>query len=238
MTTIIKLLQQFIMATEKVKKKKASPRTQEQAAEFGRAGRAVRLVRTAFYPLLKDLNDLHQSARLMTKLHEAIKGDPIHGRGKRTATAGDLTYLEGFDFNAKQQLARVFMTRFEAAIDRKTGQCMLHIPAFTPSQAISYEGNITHVEITAMAAMLDFERESIVADMATSELCAIKQRATILLQPAVTPHSKLPILLAMRLRFYQVVNGQPYLIGGAGKTVLNIVKAENALRPTPTTKRT
>jgi hypothetical protein len=226
------------MATEKVKKKKASPRKEEQAAEFGRAGRAVRLVRTAFYPLLKDLNDAQQSARLLVKLHEAIKGDPIHGRGKRTATAGDLSFLEGFDFNLKQQLARVFMTRFEAAIDRKTGQCRLQIPAFTPSQVIPYEGNITHVEITAMAAILDFERESFVADTATSELCAVKRPATLLLQPAITPNSKLPILLAMRIRFYQVVNGQPYLIGGAGKSVVSIVKAENAPRPKPTTKRT
>lgn len=197
-------------------------------SEFARAGKGTRTLQNAFRMLLKDVTDHRQASRLTTKLHQVITGDPVHGRGKRTATMGDVSFLEGLDFNSKWQLLRTFYGQFEATIDRDAGQCLIQVAPFYNEHDMRCDTNYTHVEFVAAATAVDFEREHFVTDIVCSKLMDVQDPITVALTATVAPRSKLPIVLVIGIRFYQVINGRSYMMG---PKVFTIVKTDCAPRP-------
>jgi hypothetical protein len=213
------------MGTSKIVKGKNIPGNLAAANEFAQAGKAVRVIRSAFHQLVKELDDPRNTGRLVARLVQVVQSDPIHGKGLRTAADGDITYLNGFDFSIKHQLKQLLYARFDTDIHRETGQCIIHLPTFTPQVNMHIPGNQTHVMFFAAAAEVDLERECFVTDIVKSDYLNIQEPINLTLQPGIPKGSKRPILLALGLQFYQVVNGYSYSMGQRAISSLSIVQA-------------
>lgn len=203
-----------------------SARTSENASEFARAGKAVRLIGTAFHSLLKDIKDGTQSSRLVSKFTQIIQSDPVHGRGQRMVEAGDIGLLEGFDFNVKKQLLRNLHVEPVVSIDRAAGVCSIHFPRFKPQDAISTEGNITHFQITVAAAFLDFYKERFTTYTNSSAALPMNAPVDLELPLSFPVASTLPLVVVVGMRCLQVVNGMAYELSRGGTLALQVVKVE------------
>lgn len=208
-------------------KRIVSARSMEHALEFGRSGTGGRLVLTAFNRLLKDQKEKYQLSRLSSRMLRVIQSDPVNGRGERVVSAGDISLLEGYDFYSKHPLLKVFQSPVHTQIDRIGGLCTIGIPSFDARDQIFYEGHYTHMVFIAAATILDFDRDNFVTEIVRSSYLDRKEPVEVRLQASIPAHSKLPIVLALGLEFYQVVNGQAYIMGGQKKQLaLRIVKTE------------
>jgi hypothetical protein len=223
------------MGNLKIVKGKNMPGNSAAANEFGQTAKAVRVIRSAFHKLVKELDDPGNTGRLTAKLLQVVQSDPIHGSGLRTVADGDITYLEGFDFSIKHQLRQLLYARFDTDIHRGTGQCIVHLPTFTPQLHMHIPDNQTHVVFFAAAAEVNFERESFVADVVKSDYLNIQEPVSLMLQPMIPKDSQCPLLLTLGLQFYHVINGYSYSMGNRVISSLSIVQAAGA--PTSCRKR-
>ncbi|MCW3808140.1 hypothetical protein OM074_21150, partial [Marinilabiliaceae bacterium D04] len=85
---------------ERIKKDPAFARTRENGAEFGRAGKAGKLLRSALKTPIAQSADKKVSSRLTSQMVKVIQADVTNGRGERNVVDGDLNLLQGFEFNA------------------------------------------------------------------------------------------------------------------------------------------
>ena len=129
---------------ERIKNDPAFQRTRENGSEFGKAGRAGRVLRTAFRLLLQNAADKKVTSRLTKEMIRVIQSDSINERGKRTVTAGNQSLLRGFDFNINSKLSATLFTPYVPAIDRAAGTLSINIPEFVPGTTIVGPQGATH----------------------------------------------------------------------------------------------
>ena len=115
----------------------AFARTRENGAEFGRAGVAGKLIRTALRSVLKHASDSDVTRRLTKAMMKVIKADETSERGKRNVLDGELEFLQRFDFNINAPLTVTLHALYSAAIDRATGSLKIDIPGFVPADMVS-----------------------------------------------------------------------------------------------------
>ncbi|RZL54169.1 MAG: hypothetical protein EOO93_20290, partial [Pedobacter sp.] len=73
----------------------AFQRTRENGAEFGRAGKASKLVRNVFRPYFKNSADSRMSSRLTQAMVKVIQADLVSIRGMRNVIDGEAEILQG-----------------------------------------------------------------------------------------------------------------------------------------------
>ncbi|WP_201747905.1 hypothetical protein [Chitinophaga vietnamensis] len=187
-------------------------RTRENGAEFGRAGKAGKVLRTAFRMLLMNISDSYVTARLTREMMRVIKADATSPRGQRNVIDGEAELLKGFDFNGNSPLATTLYAPFTASIDRAAGVLKVDIPAFTPANSLVVPPGATHFKMQIAGAEIDFEAETSVNGVAaTAELpIDAKPTALVSLSTNVTAATKKPLFLAFGIEFYQQVNGALY----------------------------
>ena len=74
-------------------------RTRENNAEFGRAGKAGKVLRRAIQLLLQQAKDSRVTSRLTKEMMKVLKADSTSTRGLRNVVDGEAELLEGFEFN-------------------------------------------------------------------------------------------------------------------------------------------
>ncbi|MEO8772666.1 MAG: hypothetical protein ABI402_21400, partial [Ferruginibacter sp.] len=79
-------------------------RTRENGAEFGRAGKAGRMLRVAINGLLKNIADNRMVGRLTQEMVKVIQADTTNPRGQRNVIDGEAELLEDFEFNRNGKL--------------------------------------------------------------------------------------------------------------------------------------
>ena len=203
-------------------------RTRENGAEFGRAGKASKLIRTAFQPLLTSTKDARMVSRLTTLLVKVLRGDTINGRGLRTVQDGMLDLLLDFDFNINGKLGTFFFVEYTSTINRVAGELEVALPAFIPVDAITAPPGTTHYKILSGGAELDFENQLSVRQMQSTNILPWNEVASapMTLTSALTPNSTLPMLQVLGVEFYQEVNGTMYSLKNGSGNALNIVNID------------
>lgn len=116
----------------------AFQRTRENGAEFGRAGKAGKLLRTAIRPLLLNAADSRMVSRLTRQMVRVIQADLVSDRGLRNVIDGEAELLLGFEFNIRGKLGTTLYTPYVANIDRVTGELSVEIASFVPSNQVIY----------------------------------------------------------------------------------------------------
>ena len=203
-------------------------RTRENGDEFGRAGKAGKLLRNSIRAMLQNASDSRMVSRLTQKMVEVIQEDAINPRGQRNVIDGEAELLAGFEFNISGKLGTTLYAPYTSTIDRVAGTLAVNIPAFVPLNMIAAPGGSTHFKIVSAGTEVDFENETFV--VATSETAVLPwdttATAVINLSNAVTANSTHPLFLALGIELYQEVNGQMYPLKNGAYNALALVKVD------------
>ena len=201
-------------------------RTRENGEEFGRAGKAGKLLRNAIRAMLQNASDSRMVSRLTQKMVEVIQEDATNPRGQRNVIDGEAELLEGFEFNISGKLGTTLYAPFTATIDRVAGTLTASIPSFVPINMLAAPGGSTHFKIVSSGAEVDFENETFVMDSEATAILPWDATATavINLVNTVTANSTDPLFLALGIEFYQEVNSQMYPLKNGAYNALALVK--------------
>ena len=209
----------------------AFQRTRENGSEFGRAGKAGKILRTALRPLLLNSADSRMVSRLTQAMVKVIQADTTSVRGLRNVIDGEAELLFGFEFNIRGKLGTSLFAPFTATIDRVTGTLDADLASFIPSNMLAAPSGTTHFKMVSGGAEVDFEAETFVVSTSESVILPWSTAATaaINLSNAVTANSTSPLFLALGIEFYQEINGQMYPLKNGAYNPLSIVKVDSGV---------
>ena len=209
----------------------AFQRTRENGSEFGRAGKAGKLLRTAFRPLLLNSADGRMVSRLTQKMVKVIQADQVSERGLRNVIDGETELLFGFEFNIRGKLGTSLYAPFVGTIDRAAGEITVDLASFVPINMIAAPSGTTHFKIVSAGAEVDFEAETFTVDSSETAILPWDATATAAISQtnAVTAASTKPLFLVLGIEFYQEVNGQMYSLKNGAFNPLAIVKVDSGV---------
>jgi hypothetical protein len=144
---------------DRIENDPAFQRTRENGSEFGRAGNAGRIVRTAFKMLLLNTSDNRITSRLTREMIKVIQADSTNVRGERNVLNGNLKLLEGFEFNANAALGSTLYAGYTTNINRETGEAIVAIQEFVPQDNVVGPEGATHFSLITGGAEINFENE-------------------------------------------------------------------------------
>ncbi|HEY4196952.1 MAG TPA: hypothetical protein VGM63_15525 [Mucilaginibacter sp.] len=196
---------------------KAAPtleRIRENNAEFGNACRAGKIIRRTFKNMASDIADGTIRARLSGILVKVLQTDTTHVCGLRTVQSGNLTLIEGFQFNGSMPFETVLSVAPVVNIERSDGKCFFNLPCFVPAKAIMAPRGTTHFKILVEASEIDFAKEINTPDSQYTPELPIDNKLTepINMQLQFAPGSTHPIIIAAGVVFYQLFNEEMYLL--------------------------
>lgn len=214
------------VSAERIATDPAFQRTRENGAEFGRAGKAGKVLRNAVRTLLQNAKDKRVTARLTSEMVKVVQSDITSIRGLRNVLDGDVELLESFDFNGNAKLGTTIYTPYTTVIDRVAGTLTVNIPSFNPAERIAAPAGSTHFKIVSMGAEVDFVNETFITDAQESGVLPWDATATAVfnLSNTVTPNSTKPLFLLLGIQFYQQVNGINYALKNGAFNALSLVK--------------
>lgn len=216
---------------ERIANDPAFARTRENGAEFGRAGKAGKVLRNAIRNLLQNASDSRMVSRLTTEMLRVVQADATSERGFRNVLDGEVELLLGFDFNLNGKLGTTLYAPYTATIDRPAGTLTVAIPAFIPVNMINTPGGATHFKINSAGAEINFEDETFVVDAQSTAVLPIDAVATaaINLANAVTAASTDPLFLVLGIEFFQQVNGNFYSLRNGAFNALSLVAIDGGV---------
>ncbi len=204
----------------------AFQRTRENGSEFGRAGKAGKVLRTALRQVLINSADGRMVSRLTQAMTKVIQADATNPRGLRNVIDGEAELLTGFEFNIGGKLGTTLFAPFVGTIDRVSGLIGLSLAPFVPITMIAAPSGTTHFKIISAGAAIDFEGETF--EVATSETAILPWDATLTApidqDNSVSANSTNPLFLALGVEFYQEVNGQMYPLKNGAYNPLSLVQ--------------
>ena len=206
----------------------AFQRTRENGAEFGRAGKTSKILRSSVRTFLQKASDGRMVSRLTQEMMKVIKSDSTSERGARNVLDGNLGLLTGFDFNVTAKLGATVFAGYTATIDRVTGACTINIPAFVPAEMIAAPSGSTHYNIFSTAVAVDFltgDFTNAWEETAPMPWNNVATAVTTLVNtlPANSTH---PLFLLMGIEFLQEVNGFMYSLKNGSFNAFAVVKVE------------
>ena len=206
----------------------AFQRTRENGSEFGAAGKGGKIVRNAIRILLQNAKDKRVVSRLTTDLLKVVKTDTVNDRGARTIQDGNMSLIEGFEFNTNGKLGSTLFTPSINAFDRVTGEATVSIAAFVPSVRIAAPNGTTHFKVVTGVAALDFDAETSTFENDETAILPYDSATTaaIDLSATITANSVLPVIQILGIEFYQEVNGAMYPLKNGSYNALSIVKVD------------
>lgn len=215
----------------RIKSDPAFQRTRENGSEFGRAGKAGKILRTALRALLLNSADGRMVSRLTQKMVEVIQADVTSVRGLRNVIDGEAELLTGFEFNIRGKLGTSLFAPFVAGIDRVSGDITVDLDSFIPANMLAAPSGTTHFKIISAGAEVDFENETFVEAHSESDILPWDATATAAITQVntVTPASTKPLFLALGIEFYQEVNGQMYPLKNGAYNPLALVKVDGGV---------
>jgi hypothetical protein len=204
--------------------------TRQNASEFGRAGKAASLLRLSMGELWRLGPDHRAFARLVKEMMRVVKSDPVHRRGERTVTDGNIELLQAFQFNRNANLQTVFPLMYSSAIDRASGQLSVSVPSFIPRQKIPVPEGATHFVIVATGSEIDFENNTY--NMVETFSAVLPWNDTTIpamsLEMELTSGSSLPLFLFLGIQFIVQVNGFNERMGDVSFNALSLIKVDGA----------
>lgn len=209
----------------------AFQRTRENNAEFGRAGKASKLLRTAFRVLLQKASDSRVVGRLTSEMVKVIQMDTINERGQRNVIDGEAELLQGFEFNAQGKLSTTLYATYSSVLNRTTGAASVTLDPFVPANMISAPAGCTHFKLLVAAASIDFEQELYEVESTESTNQPISTSSITLpaLSVSLTPDSTKPLFLALGIEFLQLVNTKYYPLKNGAFNACSLIKVDGGV---------
>ncbi|MFK7100968.1 hypothetical protein V3471_08225 [Flavobacterium oreochromis] len=209
----------------------AFQRTRENGSEFGRAGKAGKVLRIALRPLMLNSADGRMVSRLTQTMMKVIQADAVSVRGQRNVIDGEVELLTGFEFNIRGKLGTSLFAPFTTTIDRVAGTLVVDLASFIPLNMIAAPTGTTHFKIISGGVEIDFEQEVFVLSNSESGVLPWDGTAAtaIHLSNTVTANSTKPLLLALGIEFFQQLNGEMYPLKNGAFNPLSIVAVDGGV---------
>lgn len=203
----------------------AFQRTRENGSEFGRAGKAGKILRTSLRPLLINSADSRMVSRLTQRMMKVIQADQVNQRGMRNIIDGEAELLLTFEFNLRGKLGTSLYAPFTTSINRPTGVLAVQIPSFVPINMLVAPAGTTHYRIISAAAEVDFENEVFVVSNSATAILPYDSAVTAAVNHdnAITAASVSPLILVLGLEYFQEVNAAMYPLKNGAFNPLSIV---------------
>ncbi|MCO4293801.1 hypothetical protein NF867_13095 [Solitalea sp. MAHUQ-68] len=200
-------------------------RTRENNNEFGRAGKASKLIRQSLGSLLQPYNTRNLHTRLVTLLLRIIKTDNIHARGQRTIQNGELGFLQGFEFNEDCQLGTTIYVAYGTSIDRATGILTVQLPELKPISDLVSPSGATHFQLVMAGMAPNFDNLSSEVQSTRSAFLSLTNSiaAAQILTVTLTNFSDFPLVQILGIEFFQEVNGQYYPLNSFSFNALKLI---------------
>lgn len=204
----------------------AFQRTRENGAEFGRAGKAGKVLRNSLRALTQNASDSKMVSRLTKEMMRVIKADQVNPRGQRNVIDGEAELLQEFEFNINGKLGATLYAPYTAAIDRVTGILSVDLPAFVPANMVAAPGGATHFRINSAGVEVDFEGNHYVTDTNSTAEIPIDNALTaaVSLSNTVPANSTHPLFLVLGVDFFQEINQSMYPLKNGAFNALCLVK--------------
>lgn len=217
---------------DRIKNDPAFVRTRENGQEFGKAGKAGKLVRSAFREIIKNNKDSRMSNRLTQSLLKIIQADTVNVRGERIIQADNISLFKGFEFNNAAPLSTVLILPFTIEIDRTSGSVTANLPAFVPTTSILAPEGSTHAQLVLGCSEVDFDLEKYVTASTQSTAIPLNsvQQAQLTLDCDFTESSSMNLLVVFGIEFLQEVNGQQYPLRNGAYNALSLIDTSIAER--------
>lgn len=216
----------------RIKNDAAYQRTRENGLEFGRAGKASKLLRDALRPHLARVADGRVAARLTTKILQVIKTDSVNDRGARTPRNGELDLLNDFQFNGNAPLEQSILVPFQIAVNRVTGIIDVQAQPFVPANLINAPQGATHFKLIFGAAAIRFEESDsnsyFKEDIARPIDMNLSDPIGYALNVPPNFEAGNPIFVMIGIEFLQVVNTKEYPLKSAARNAMAIVNVNLA----------
>jgi hypothetical protein len=218
------------LSADRIKNDPLFERTRENMAEFGRAGKAAKLLRTIFRDVTINAKDKITQARLAKVASRIITTDPVNERGARTVTNGDLQQLLNFHFNARAGISDSLFVRCPVNFNRASGEVTVNIPVFIPRNMVQQARGTTHFRIVAAAAAINFDTEQYeYAMQGTPELpYNTDPTQAVTLTLALPANSKDTVVAVLGIEYYQRVNSRSYALKTGDHNATTIVLVDKA----------
>lgn len=209
---------------DRIKNDPAFANTRYNGMEFGRAGKAGKLFRSALSNELKKAKDNRVVSRIARSMVKALQADPVSDWGQRNVMLGDLTVLNGFQFNKDAPLNVVLNWQYPATINRATGTCTVPLPSIIPDQDIVAPDGTTHYSLFGAAVAVNFNTGVIVSSRVSSPYEVYGNVATTAgnMGFSITPNSTDPIFVVFGIEFTILRNGKQYPVSD-GQSALQVV---------------
>ena len=204
----------------------AFQRTRENGSEFGRAGKAGKILRTAIRPMLLNSADTRMVSRLTQNMIKVIQADDVNDRGMRNVIDGEAELLIGFEFNLRGKLGTSLYAPFTATIDRASGDISVNIPAFVPADMLAAPSGTSHYKIISAGVSVDFENESYEVDRSESIILPWDSTVSAAIDHinTVSPASVNPLFMVLGIEYFQEVNGSMYPLKNGAYNPLSLVQ--------------
>ena len=209
----------------------AFQRTRENCSEFGRAGKAGKVLRSALRASLLNSSDSRMVSRLAQAMVKVLQADVTSLRGLRNVIDGEAELLAGFEFNIRGKLGTSFFAPFTGAIDRVTGDITVEVEPFVPTNMIAAPMGTTHFKFISAGAEIDFEAATFVETHSETAILPWDALPTLAISQVnpVSAASTKPLFLALGIEFYQEVNGQMYTLKNGAYNPLALVKVDGGV---------
>ncbi|WP_428224864.1 hypothetical protein [Flavobacterium sp.] len=209
----------------------AFQRTRENGSEFGRAGKAGKILRIALRPLMLNSADGRMVSRLTQTMMKVIQADAVSVRGQRNVIDGEVELLMGFEFNIRGKLGTSLFAPFTSTIDRVAGTLAIDLAPFVPINMIAAPTGTTHFKIVSGGVEIDFEQETFVLSQSATGILPwdATTTAAINLSNTVTANSTKPLLLGLGIEFFQQLNGEMYPLKNGAFNPLSIVAVDGGV---------
>lgn len=219
------------IAASRIASDPAFARTRENMAEFGRAGKTAKVLRSVLRSVIQDSTDARMVSRLTKLMMEVIKMDATSPRGERNIIDGEAALLEGFEFNIHGKLGTTFLAPYTLTFDRVTGAAALAVPVFIPAAMLVAPQGATHYHIRTATALVDFENASGQLVEAGSDWLPINNQPTIALNlpMQMTAASTHPAFMLINIEFVQEVNATKYPLQNGAFNACTIVKVDTGV---------
>ncbi|RYY49961.1 MAG: hypothetical protein EOO06_05505 [Chitinophagaceae bacterium] len=201
-------------------------RTRENMSEFGRAGKAGKVLRKALRNLVQQCKDKALTSRMLKNMMVVVKADDTSTRGQRNVIDGETELLKSFEFNVNATLEGCLFAPYTGVIDRVTGVNTISIPSFVPRLNIVAPEGSTHYKIVSAATSIDFSAEVFETTESATAVLPLDDAPTVAINhtnnlPANSTH---PLFLALGVQFFQQVNGIDYPLKNGAFNALSLVE--------------
>lgn len=221
--------QKSSLTAERIATDNAFERTRENNAEFGRAGKAGKLLRTAFGHLLYMAKDGSTVSRLVKLMMMVIKSDVYSMRGWRKIEQGNTGLLQGFSFNRYALLNWVLTANFVSSINRFEGIFSVNLPMIYPLSDLISPKEATHFKVVSAGGAINFANNTFKTSYTSSEFISLNQNnaVSIELMTSIAPDLINPCFLLLGIQFYQEINGIPFILKNSVFNALEIINVDS-----------